>query len=246
MSGIDVKDVIRILLSKIGIRTYGFYNGYDLLLANSEDEIRQVKKFCTIKADAIIASVPNAIDELPQAVANLLRPDCVPQEDYVVVPAFFATRKNQRTLIDALRETDYKVVFMGDGPLQTRCKRIATSNMIFLGHVEHGSNLFWSILRFARVVCLPSNCETPGIAGLEAAALGARPVIPYEGGTAQYYGWDGEYLCPTKQDSIRRAIEAAWSRGRLSLLEMNRFRNITWRVCAMSLLKCYETILRKE
>lgn len=240
----DIKDIVRILLSWIGIRSYGFFSGYDLLLPNSEDEIRQVKRFCLIKENASIVAVVNAVDDLPENITELRRPDCVPAEDYIVVPAYFAARKNQQSLIMAMRNSSFKIVFMGDGPMLERCKGSATGNMIFLGHVEHGTDLFWSVLKFARVVCLPSNCETPGIAGLEAAAVGARPVVPYEGGTAQYYGWTAEYLDPLSVESIRGAINKAWQRGRLSHDEIKRFRSSTWKSCALDLIKCYRSILK--
>lgn len=242
----DVKDLIRIVLSKIGVKTYGFFSDYDLLLPNSEDEIRCVKRFCPIKTKARIAAIPNAIDELPPNIENCDRAVEVPSTDYIVVPAFFASRKNQLSLIKAMEGLSYPMVFMGDGPMLEHCKSEAGENCTFLGAVPHGSDLFWRVLSHARVVCLPSNCETPGIAGLEAAAVGARPVVPYEGGTSQYYGWDAEYHDPTSISSIRSAVLNAWNRGRLDVNSARRYRSCTWNRVAQTLVAVYREMLVYE
>ena len=238
-----IKDIVRSVLAYIGVPTYTSFYGYDLLLPNSEDEIRNFLRYCRIKQGASVIAVPNAIDELPENVDAISRSKSVPSEDYILVPGVFALRKNQLTFINAMRGTNYKIVFIGDGPLLERCKSVATSNMHFLGYVENGGQEFYSILKYARVVCLPSNCETPGIAGLEGAALGARPVVPYEGGTSQYYGWDAEYINPLSEKSIRRAIGNAWDRGRLREAEQARYRRLSWDDCARLTLKAYEDLI---
>ena len=234
-----LKALIREIAVKLKVKLLNAKNGYDLLLANSEDEIRCVKKYCRLKKGAKLIAVPNAIDPIPDWVESLERDIRLPNEDYVLVPAFFAARKNQKSLIHALRDFPYPIVFMGKGPLLEECKHIAAPQMIFLGHIEHQSRAFYSVMKHARVVCLPSNCETPGIAGLEAAALGARPVVPYEGGTSQYYGWDAEYLNPLSEKSIAEAVVCAWNRGRLIVEESERFARMTWRVCALATRSAY-------
>ena len=235
-----MKDYLRTFLAWLGHPNHTAYSGYDLLLPNSEDEIRCVRRFCRVKRGARIVAVPNAVDPVPGHVATLKRLNFVPTDDYIVVPAFFADRKNQISLIRALQDAPYPVVFAGEGPRLDECKKAANAHMTFLGHVAHGSDEFYALLKYARVVCLPSNCETPGIAGLEGAALGARPVVPYEGGTCQYYGWDAEYLDPLSLKSIRNAVDMAWRRGRLSVAEMEKYRQLTWEVCAQKTIEAYQ------
>ena len=239
-----MKAFVREIAARVGIKLLRAKDGYDLLLPNSEDEIRCVKKYCRLKKGAKLIAVPNAIDPIPEWVSELERSNELPTEDYVLVPGVFAARKNQISLIEALKGFPHPIVFMGGGPLLEKCRGASYSNMTFLGHVEHGSRQFYSALKFARVACLPSNCETPGIAGLEAAALGARPVAPYEGGTCQYYAWDAEYLEPLSIDSIRSAVENAWQRGRLNIDEQLRYRNLTWDVCAQKTVDAYRKIVR--
>ena len=237
-----LRALIRELAVKFGVKLLRAKDGYDLLLPNSEDEIRCVKKYCRLKKGAKLIAVPNAIDPIPEWVENLARPKEVPDEEYLLVPGVFAPRKNQMSLIKALDGFPRPIVFIGAGSLLERCQKKASSNMIFLGHIEHGSQLFYSLMKHARVVCLPSNCETPGIAGLEAAALGARPVVPYEGGTAQYFSWDAEYLDPLSSTSIRVAVQKAWERGRLSRYEQGRYRYMTWDRCAQMTVEAYRKV----
>lgn len=227
-----LKDYVRTFFSWFNLPTYKSYLAYDILLPNSIDEIDCFKRYCRLKRGAKIKAVPNAIDPIPCFVDDLARPDDIPNGDYVLVPAVFAARKNHLALIRALRGFKHMIVFMGDGPMLERCRAEATPNMLFLGHVPQGSPDFYALMKYARVVCLPSNCETPGIAGLEAAALGARPVVPREGGTVQYYGWEAEYLNPLDDSSIKECVERAFEKGRLSEVEMARYRRMTWELVA--------------
>ncbi len=238
-----LKDYLRDALALIGIKQLRSFEVYDLLLPNSEDEIRVLSKYAHLKKGAEVVAVPNAVDDIPDDTDVIPRSSLVPSEDYVLVPGFFAPRKNQLMLIKALAHSEHPVVFMGKGPLLEMCRSCATSNMLFIGHIMHGTRDFYSIVKNARVVCLPSNCETPGIAGLEAAAFGARPVVPYEGGTCQYYGWDAEYHDPLSATSLLLAVERAWHRGRMLQEEALRYRRTTWKECANRTREAYLRVL---
>lgn len=244
LTSVLLKDYIRTFLALIGIPTYKVYQGYDLLLPNSEDEINVLKRYCKIDRKTKIIAVPNAIDPMPNDINMYSRPDCVPREDYVLVPGVFAARKNQLMFIRAVKDFPHPIVFIGDGPYLEKCRREASPKMTFLGYVAHGSKEFYSILKYARVVCLPSNCETPGIAGLEAAALGARPVVPCEGGTCQYYGWHAEYLNPISESSMLCALNKGWERDRLSVEERSDFLQMTWGVSVGMTAKAYNASMK--
>lgn len=241
-----IKEYIRCVLAWLGIKSYSSFEVYDLLLPNSEDEIRTFDKFCRRKKGSVIRAVPNAIDPIPDFVDTLEIPVDVKDfvGGYVLVPGVFADRKNQISLVHAMRNSKIPIVFMGNGEFLERCKSDGGENMRFVPFQKHGSESFYAYFKYAKVVCLPSNCETPGIAGLEGAALGARPVVPYEGGTTEYYGWDAEYLNPLSEKSIRESIERAWARGKLTEEESEKYRRLTWDVCAKSTREAYEIALK--
>lgn len=228
-----------------------YFQGFDLLLPNSQAEIAQCKEYRKIPDQTILTSVPNGIDIPPNETDNISAHSSIPEKEYVLYPGIFSPRKNQLYFIRALRETEIPVVFMGgpgeDNVFQQyydKCRAEAPSHWVFLGHVEHCSAEFYQILNRTRVACLASNCETPGIALLEAAALGARPAVTIEGGTSEYYGFHAEYLDPASQASIRDAVSRAWRRGRLSREATAHFHYYTWRTTAETTLLAYEEALR--
>ncbi len=229
-------------------RLQDYRRGCDVLLPNSWAEGQNVRRHFSLSRAAVVVPVPNAIVAPPFDVDALARPADIPFADYVVCPAVFAPRKNQLGLIKAMRGSAIPLVFMGD-PLRkgawydAECRRLAGPNMLFLGHKPSDSPAFWSVLRHARCACLPSDCETPGIALLEAALAGARPVITLRGGTQEYYGFCAEYLDPVWKASIRAAVERGWARGRLSAQERQSFRRFSWEWAAEVTVNAYQTAI---
>lgn len=221
--------------------------GVDVFLPNSYAEGERFFHSFRVDSHAICAPVPNGF-LLPDFDIKLLpRPPYVPQNDYIVVPGVFARRKNQIGLIKALLGSGYSVVFMGgviDKDFYAECVKAADENMYFIGHKENGSAEYWSVLRHARCACLSSDCETPGIAMIEAAFAGARPVITKFGGTVEYYGFDAEYLIPYRQKSIKNAIDRAWNRGRLTWKQAGAYERFTWRYCAEITRQAYQVAVR--
>ncbi|MBI4876073.1 MAG: glycosyltransferase [Acidobacteria bacterium] len=204
---------------------------YDLVLANSQAEIKVLTRDYRILDHAVVASVPNAVDPVPRwAQQTESRND-----EYLLYPAMFAPRKNQIGFIKAMRNFPHKVVFMG-GPLPSReceeyhlaCRRLAPRHWEFLGTVQHGSADFYQVLARARVACLASSCETPGIALLEAACLGARPAATVEGCAAEYFGFEGEYFNPLAENQLEAAVQRAWARGRLEPAFSASLARLTW------------------
>ena len=229
---------------------FGLFKHFDVLLTNSQAEEDVCRKACKLKADVVFGHVPNGIDPIPPWAEECEAPQILQGEEYIIYPGVFATRKNQLGFIRALRHTDYKVVFMG-GPLDTPehnnyyeiCRKEAPESWVFMGRIKHGSPEFYGVLRNARVACLASSCETPGIAMLEAASLGVRPAVTREGCAAEYLGFDAEYLDPLNADNIRRAIDRAWRRGRLPRESQNAVRRFTWDAAARQTLSHYHEAL---
>jgi len=223
------------------------FQNYDLVLPNSHAEAEVLRRYYRVKG--AVVPVPNAVDSKLDLATPVPAPAEMAGEDYVLYPGVFAHRKNQLGFILAMRDLPLRIGFMG-GPLPTesarryfdRCRQEAPSHHVFWGQVPHGSDQFRSILVNARVACLASNCETPGIALLEAASAGSRPAVTWLGGTREYYGACAEYMDALCAGSIRNAINAAWSRGRLDQNERDRFRSFTWRRTAEVTYAAYQTL----
>ncbi len=213
------------------------------ILPNSWAEGNVFRKVYKLRKHAICVPVPNAATP-PDCIRDLPRPADLPEGDYIVCPGIFAPRKNQIALIKAMKGSGIPIVFLGQlyQPVPShyqKCIKAADKDMYFLGHVPSSTERYWAILSHAKAAVLPSDCETPGIALIEAAIAGARPVVTIHGGTQEYYGLMAEYLNPFSQKHIRQAVTTAWNRGRLTLEESNHFRTFSWDWTARLTVQAY-------
>ena len=227
------------------------FRGIDVFLPNSDAEGRCLMKCFRKKPDATYMAVPNGFVAPPFDVWGLERSHLVPDGDYMVVPGVFAPRKNQIGLIRALKRcrSTRPVVFLGgalDGAYYEKCRAMASESMVFTGFLPSSGEEYWKILRHARVACLTSDCETPGIAMIEAAYAGARPVVTKFGGTKEYYGDDGEYLNPCFRTSIVEAVDRGWSRGRLERIEAESYRRFSWQRVAEKTVEAYRLAIERK
>ena len=226
-----------------------FGSTIDVFLPNSNAEAENIRRHFSFSPDSIVVPVPNAVEPQLFSEGELLRPDCVPPVDYIVCPGVFAPRKNQLGLIRALKDSEIPVVFMGGGyqggeSYYHKCLEEAADNMVFLGHVSNQDSLFWKVLKHSRCACLASDCETPGIALLEAALMGSRPIITENGGTKEYYGFSAEYFDPLNKNGIEKSVKKAWGRGQLSEHEASQFKKYSWGYCADITLQGYSMAIQ--
>ena len=226
------------------------FKGVDIFLPNTQAEGEKFLKSYRIDRDSFCFPVPNGFRAPNFNLEGLARIKGIPDCEYIVVPGIFAPRKNQLGIIRALNDSQYNVVFMGgclagNGDYYDACRREANERMHFIGYINSESKDYWSVLRHARCACLASDCETPGVAMLEAAYAGARPVITRFGGTVEYFGFDAEYLKPWSKKSIRNAIDQGWARGRLSQFESAPYVRYSWTYCAEMTLSAYKLGLSK-
>ena len=224
------------------------YRGASILLPNSAQEGENVRRHFRISPKSRVMPVINAFDTPPFSIEDLPRPAWLPQGDYIVYPGVFASRKNQSRFIVACKGLDIPIVFLGGGvggsdEYLKRCKQLATAEMIFAGFLPSSSAEYWGVLSHARCACLVSDCETPGIALLEASYAGARPVITRNGGTVSYYGGCAEYCNPCSASSIRNAVRQAWNRGRLCEQDRMAFGVYSWARCADQTIEAYTLAL---
>lgn len=217
------------------------------ILPNSPAEAVNVLGHFRLSNDAIATPVVNAFVPPEWDLESLPRPKCLPECEYIVYPGVFAERKNQLQFIKAVRELPIHVVFMGgviDKMFYNMCLKAANERMHFVGYIPSASKEYWAILFNARCACLASDCETPGIALLEAGYSGARPVVTEHGGTVSYYGCTAEYLEPTSAQSIKKAVWRAWERGRLSNVDRLSFGVYTWNRCVEQTIEAYRYVLK--
>lgn len=119
------------------------------------------------------------------------------QRHGIVCVGHFCPRKNQYELIQALKNTDCRITFIGTArPMHyhyyRRCRDAAEKHHRFLGEIPH--HLVLRELGNARLCISASHVETPGISNLEAAALGCSLLLPDIEPIREYFGDLVEYL----------------------------------------------------
>jgi len=156
------------------------------------------------------------------------------------------TRKNQLMLLKALEDDDIPIVFADGGfvcqPQYTElCKRFQRrGRTIYTGRLS--SELLVSAYHAARVHCLPSWYELPGLVTLEAAQYGCAPVASSWGAITDYMGEYCEYCEPDSPESIRTAVLRAMEQG-IKPGAREHAATFTWEAAAEQVLRVYEEVL---
>ncbi len=216
--------------------------GADMWLPNSHAE------YGTLATDFEMShqyrAIPNAVEadfaQLPETEAP---------KSQVLMVGRWELRKNQLGLLEALADTDYRILIIGgensyDREHNQAAHRLAQQqgNVQILPATTDRAFLA-SLMKNTNVLAQPSFYETPGLAALEAAACGAAVVVAERGCTREYFGDEAYYCDPTDAGSIRRAIEAALAGGPSAALKERIGREFTWRRAAEETRSAYEQLL---
>lgn len=256
----DVKNVARLLRSSCSARAgiaaalrVGWARARhellclpDVLLPNSRAEARMLSEELGLVAGGngpLIEVVVNAAD-LEMARRVRAEPGADPREGVVCV-GHFDVRKNQRSLIEAVRGTGIRLTLAGGARRNHEwyaraCRRAAPSNVTFTGPLPPVEAL--RLMRRARVHVCPSRYETPGLVNLEAAFMGCAVVLPDCPPVRDYFEDRGEYARPDPESlraALRRALEAGPDPELPGLIE----RCFTWARAAEQTLSAYRRVL---
>lgn len=218
----------------------------DIFLPNSESEMKRVEAAMGIRNYRYVV-VPNAVD------ASLFNPSVVvtageiaKHNNCILCVARIDGRKNQLNLVRAMKGLPYHLVLIGKpapnhhGYYQ-EVLREAGNNVTVLDHIEH--RRLPSYYKAARVHVLASWMETPGLASLEAAAMGCNIVITEKGDTRDYFKDYAFYCDPDDVDSIRRAILNAYAAPANNDLRQHILDNFTWERAAGKTLEGYKIVM---
>lgn len=171
-------------------------------------------------------------------------------KDFVLFVGRIEERKNVLTLLKACRDVEIPLVIIGHYNYRERayfeeCKKVAeySSNTHFLGYVSPKELL--SAYAAAKVFVLPSWCELPGIASLEAGLAGCNLVITKGGSTTEYFKDYATYANPASIEDIKAKILEAYEKPRNNKLKEHILNSYTWEKTAEKTLRAYESALNK-
>lgn len=181
------------------------------VMVNTQAEAEMIRSwFAEI---ASLRVIPNAVDVdwLDAEEANEFLPLELPDQ-FVLNVARVERRKNQAQLIRACNRLGIPLVIAGnpdvDPHYTRRCREAGP--VTFLGEIAPRSPILATLYRKCDVFCLPSLCETPGIAALEAHRAGAKVVVTAVGGASEYLGDRATYVHhPRSVLEIERALSQA-------------------------------------
>ena len=170
-------------------------------------------------------------------------------KDFVLCVGRLETRKNQLMLLKALEHDTIPIVFLTGGfsyqPNYVKLCRMfdRPGKTLFLDRVS--DDMLAAAYRAARVLCMPSWYELPGLVALEALRFGC-PVVASRWGTLPDYVPHGvEYCEPDDPDDIRGALLRSYQR-RDSGDPRGLVRDFRWRESAARLVSVYEHVLRRH
>ena len=134
--------------------------------------------------------------------------------DYVLCVARLEPRKNQITLLHAMRDKGIPVVLVGHAPdpaYKQLLRSVAGPDATFIDRLPSNSRILASAYAGARVFCLPSWSEGAPLAALEAAAAGCSMVLSDRSSEQEYFGERARYCDPGNPEEMAAQILAAYA-----------------------------------
>lgn len=220
------------------------------ILPNSKIECQQLSALFNIDISRF-SPIVNGVSDIFFSLADpqVFRQKFNIYEPFVLCMGNIEERKNQLSLIKALRGSGIHLVLSGqerEPEYAAACRKVSDNTVHFVGKLKHGSAEHLSAYAAAEALVLPSTLETPGLAALEAGAIGCKLVLTKEGCTKEYFGNYARYLNPYDLSSIRASISASLAAPSPTGLSQYIEKKFTWRKAAQQLVNVYQNILKNK
>jgi len=158
-------------------------------------------------------------------------------DDYVLSVGSICQRKNQLTLIRAMRGLPHRLVLVGgatqeDAAYYRACRSEAGDNVHFLGAVDNENSLLPSLYAAARLFVLPSFSEVMPLTLYEAALSGCRVVASRNFPISKELKGCARRVPPRSVKCLRRVIreemgDTRHGGGRRAITDMASWKTVT-------------------
>ena len=216
------------------------FESVDMLLPNSEGEMRQIMKVFGIKNKPYM-SIVNAID----TDSFKLAPNTA-REDYVLSVGRVENRKNTLKLIEACHQLGYKLILIGGYDSKDEYTKRCL-DLVEQYDFEHIDNIDQEALLpyyyRAKVHAMVSWYETPGLATMEAACGGCNILTTDRGSVREYFGDKATYCDPFSQESIVAGLKLSMERKIDTSLRDLILEKYTWEKAAAQTKDAYVELL---
>lgn len=218
----------------------------DMILPNSVTEMESIMRDFGISNRNQYFVVPNGADKILVHSNGRSFESRYGFRDFVMCAGRIEPEKNQLSLIRAVKGSGRKLVLIGSTKTTMlgyyrKCIEEADGDVLFIPWMRDVE--LASAYGAAKVHALPSWRETPGLASLEAGLAGCNIVTTTIGSTQEYFGGYAWYCQPDSIDSIRRALDEAFSAPRSDALRRHILENFTWEKTAEKTRQAYEVAL---
>ncbi len=150
------------------------------VIALNENERKLLSTIFSLPSDRIV-TIPNGLKASFATGDPLLFEEKYGVKDFVLNVASIEERKNQLTLIRAMKSLPYPLVIIGkilseQEEYISRCRAQANKRVIFTGSLAHDDPILASAYRAAKLFVLPSFSEVMPLTLYEASVAGCRVV----------------------------------------------------------------------
>ncbi len=213
------------------------------------------------QADLFITTTKREIHALhsayPNATPNFVVPPGIPGEYLEFLPnqkeersgilciGRFEPLKNQLSLIEATRDMDVPVTFVGDPAANNsayyrKCKTAASSNHYFRPHSS--MNALRMLYRSHKVLVAPSHFETFGLTTIEGLSQGCTVIAGTNVGATEYFTDEIATFDSSNVEELKSVlIKALEEESNPDLIQ--KARSFTWDQAASKLKELYATRL---
>jgi len=221
----------------------------DAVVVISHTEKNKIMNYFGVKEEKIYV-VPNGIDDIffnatPDEFENQYR-----IKDFILYVGRIEKRKNQVAFLEALRNLELPIVFIGEiNPIEIKYGEkfrslISNKNILWIRNLPQGSSLLASAYAASRVCVLISSSDSPALSLMEAAAAGTNIVASNISENIEYFSQKGNvWFCdPDDPDEIVESVLKAYFTDKNENIKRS-FKNYTWTYVANELYKIYEKLV---
>jgi glycosyltransferase involved in cell wall biosynthesis len=177
-------------------------------LPNGVAELYDIRKDFNVPVKPF-AIIPNSVSdeffqdeemstELEEEIDSIPKP-------FIVTVGRIESRKNQAMLLQALRETDIPILFIGqsfDKQYLDMCSRIR--KFLLVDQLSHSD--LKGIYQKDCIYVLPSWLESPSLASMEALTAGCPIVVGNQGSEYEYFNNYATYIDPANHNDIKEKV----------------------------------------
>ncbi len=214
----------------------------NIILPNSKSEMYQLKM--DFKFETPYQVVYNGVDPSFYEADSREFIEEYGLRDFVLCIGRVCKRKNQLTVIEALQNSDFQMVFIGninDPIYYKECLKAGGNRVKFIPHLPHEKLV--SAYGAARVHILASWFDTPGLVNLEAGLAGCNLVVSNRGTAQEYFNDLVWYCSPDDPNTIRTSVKEAYHSPRIDDLKDHILRNFTWKQIGETTYEAYARML---